>query len=221
MSEHDQQGGSTKPDDDDNKVGYCRPPKQHQFKKGQSGNPKGGSRKKARCLDDSRLDDLLQHEAARKVTLNGEEMRAEQALVRSIILNGIKGKVTPQRLAMQLLDKQEQREKEIKLETAALALEYKQFYADELKRLDGLGLPHPELPFHPDDVHINGFTGEVRIIEKPSESAARLQAYLAKLRASSDGKLAASREDSPPPPEAGSSLEPVTQSASAEDGNTS
>jgi Family of unknown function (DUF5681) len=78
MSEHDQQGDSPKPDDDDNKVGYCRPPKQHQFKKGQSGNPKGGSRKKPRCFDDSRLDDLLQQEAARKVTLNGEEMTAER-----------------------------------------------------------------------------------------------------------------------------------------------
>lgn len=30
-----------KPDDDDESVGYGRPPKQHQFPKGKSGNPKG------------------------------------------------------------------------------------------------------------------------------------------------------------------------------------
>jgi hypothetical protein len=30
---------------DDYKVGYCRPPKTFQFKRGQSGNPLGSSRK--------------------------------------------------------------------------------------------------------------------------------------------------------------------------------
>jgi hypothetical protein len=134
--------------------------------------------------------------------------------VRSIILNGIKGKVTPQRLAVQLLDKQEQREKQIKLETAAIALEYKQFHADELKRLDGLGLPHPELPFHPDDVHIDGFTGEVRIIKtEPSKTGAKFERYLEKLQAE--------RDNNTPSADPGCLLEPGTQSASAGDGNTS
>ena len=29
------------PDRDDDKAGYCKPPKKHRFKKGKSGNPKG------------------------------------------------------------------------------------------------------------------------------------------------------------------------------------
>jgi hypothetical protein len=37
---------SAPPEEEDYKVGPGRPPKQHQFKPGQSGNPKGGKRKK-------------------------------------------------------------------------------------------------------------------------------------------------------------------------------
>ena len=47
------------------------------------------------------LGELLDKEASRKVAsrkvvINGEEITAEQALIRSMYLNGIRGKVTPQ-----------------------------------------------------------------------------------------------------------------------------
>jgi hypothetical protein len=75
-------------------VGYGKPPKEHRFPPGRSGNPAGG-RKKARNFDRSRLGELVDKEASRKVVINGEEMTAEQALIRSMFLNGIKGKVPP------------------------------------------------------------------------------------------------------------------------------
>ena len=60
-------------------VGYGKPPKEHRFPPGRSGNPAGG-RKKARNFYSSRLGELVDKEASRKVVINGEEMTAEQAL---------------------------------------------------------------------------------------------------------------------------------------------
>src|SRR5829696_10368474 len=87
-------------------VGYGKPPKEHRFQAGRSGNPAGG-RKKPRNFDSSRLGDLLDKEASRKVVVNGEEMTAEQAVVRSVFVNGIKGKVTPQRMALKYREERE------------------------------------------------------------------------------------------------------------------
>jgi len=66
-----------------------------------------GGRKKPRNFDSSRLGDLLDKEASRKVVVNGEEMTAEQALIRSMFVNGIKGKVTPQRMALKYREERE------------------------------------------------------------------------------------------------------------------
>jgi hypothetical protein len=44
-------GGDAKTRKGDYAVGYARPPKEHQFKKGQSGNPRGRPRKKQSSKD--------------------------------------------------------------------------------------------------------------------------------------------------------------------------
>ena len=105
-------------------VGYGKPPKEHQFQAGRSGNPAGG-RKKARNFDSSRLGELLDKEASRKVVLNGEEITAEQALIRSMYLNGIKGKVTPQRLALKYAEERENAAKKARLEVIEKIIDYR------------------------------------------------------------------------------------------------
>jgi Family of unknown function (DUF5681) len=60
--------------DQDYRVGPGRPPKEYQFKPGQSGNPKGARRKPSSIAPD--LKDLFERALSRKVTLRqGEQER--------------------------------------------------------------------------------------------------------------------------------------------------
>jgi hypothetical protein len=65
---------NTDPPDQEYRVGPGRPPKEHQFKPGQSGNPKGGRRKPRSIAPD--LKDLFERALNRKVTLRqGEQQK--------------------------------------------------------------------------------------------------------------------------------------------------
>lgn len=72
------------------KVGYKKPPKEHQFQKGQpSANPRGRKKK-------SRNFAILLHKALQKpvtITKNGAKMKmtAQEAIVLSMIANAMKG----------------------------------------------------------------------------------------------------------------------------------
>jgi hypothetical protein len=91
----------SKPDKQaDYTVGFGKPPAQHRFKKGQSGNPKGRPKKGAKRPEplrfrDGHLDSLLEQEAFRSLHLqeNGKtvEMTAAQAVLRSLMVEGVKG----------------------------------------------------------------------------------------------------------------------------------
>ena len=50
-------------------VGYCKPPAQHRFVKGRSGNPKGGSGKRRNDAHEERIKSLIIDEAYREVAL--------------------------------------------------------------------------------------------------------------------------------------------------------
>lgn len=76
--------------DDDYEVGYAKPPKHSQFKKGQSGNPRGrpkGSQNFSTLLSEQ-LDSKVQ------VTDNGvnKTMTMREAIVRRIVTSGLTGK---------------------------------------------------------------------------------------------------------------------------------
>ena len=62
---------STNPPDQEYRVGPGRPPKEHQFKPGQSGNPKGASRKSRSIAPD--LKALFERALSGKVTLRQGE----------------------------------------------------------------------------------------------------------------------------------------------------
>jgi len=79
------------------KVGPGCPPKEHQFKKGQSGNPKGAKRKPPSLAPD--LKKLLEQILGRKITIpQGEKTRTLTlfaAGIEQLVKQFVKGIVTP------------------------------------------------------------------------------------------------------------------------------
>ncbi len=81
-------------------VGYCQPPKQHQFKKGKSGNPKG------RPKGMPTLQDVMTKEAAKLIKVKqGDKIihvpKAE-ALARRVFGLALEGDLAAARLVFQL-----------------------------------------------------------------------------------------------------------------------
>ena len=75
------------------------------------------------------------------MVINGEEMTAEQALIRSMFLNGIKGKVTPQRMALKYREERENAAKMVRMDVIEKAVEYQIAMRQEIKRCRQAGLP--------------------------------------------------------------------------------
>jgi uncharacterized protein DUF5681 len=86
-------GSATPASAEEYKVGPGRPPKQHRFKPGQSGNPKGAKRKPASLLPD--LKRLFEQALSEKVTLRqGEKQRTltmAEAGIKQLVAQFAKG----------------------------------------------------------------------------------------------------------------------------------
>lgn len=164
---------SASSDVEDEAVGYGRPPKKHQFRKGQSGNPKGRPRKKKKMTDrcselgSEPAREMLRHEAYRMVTIReGDqfiEMPTIQAVFRAMGVSALKGNRFAQQMIADMVRQVEADDRQSKMELFETAVDYKANAEEEIRRARQLGQPEPEILPHPDDIVLDINTGSVRI----------------------------------------------------------
>ena len=154
---------------------YRKPPVEHQFKKGKSGNPNGRPKKKAgrsglNALGGGiadRLGAMALDEATRPVTVREgdkvSEIPALQALIRTMFRAAAQGDTKAGRQLLEVIARVESERTGTALEILKHWLQYKKTLAPAFDSYEREGHDPPEIYPHPDDVIINEVTGEVRI----------------------------------------------------------
>lgn len=150
-------------DDPPEKVGYGKPPKSGQFRKGRSGNPNGRPRKKQSTTEwpAARYPtrEALRAEAARRITVNDASGRHEiattQAVVRALALNALRGGVLAQRAYLEYQKSEDERYHRERNESFEFWLDYKERKEAEIAVARASGKPEPTPLPHPVDIEFD------------------------------------------------------------------
>src|SRR5689334_20242213 len=150
---------------------FRKPPVEHQFKKGVSGNPRGRPKKKQLGASTGGIADrfsaIALEEAARPITVRegdkSSEMPVLQALLRTMFRAAANGDAKVGRQLLELIGRAETERSSAALEFLKSAVEYKERARSLIEKYERDGLRPPEIYPHPDDIIIDESTGEVTI----------------------------------------------------------
>ena len=101
----------------DYKVGYKRPPKEHQFKKGVSGNPKGRPKNNATFAEN--ILDEMQEKIIVKESGKQKKITKKQALAKKLVAEALNGKNSAIKLLLPILASETNLTKEVDEELSA------------------------------------------------------------------------------------------------------
>jgi len=153
---------------------YRKPPVEHQFKKGQSGNLNGRPKKKRPSVSSNggggifdRVAAIALKEAIRPITVREggrvEALPAIQAVMRSMFRSAAQGDNRSQRQLLELITRAEADRAIAARDDAAELLKYQAWALEQMADHERQGLDPPELYPHPDDIDFDFGTGEVTI----------------------------------------------------------
>jgi hypothetical protein len=152
-------------------VGYAKPPAEHRFKKGRSGNPNGRPRKpkgpKRPECDTQLAKKYLLEEAYRPVTLReGDQLiqlPAIQAVFRAMGVSAMKGNRYAQRFLTELVQGVEAENRKSELEYLDVAITYKTNWERAIDQARELGEVEPQPIPHPDDIILDFVAGTATV----------------------------------------------------------
>ena len=158
-------------------VGYGTPPVHHRFQPGQSGNPRGSSRRKRQT---GSADDLILAEAYRPVAIReGDEVErvpALAAIYRQQLAIALRGNGPAQRAALKMVQAIEAKRAARHDQLLETVIEYKVGAEREIERRRKLGITDTsDIQPHPDDILIDVSTGEVFTTELNPKDADKLR----------------------------------------------
>jgi Family of unknown function (DUF5681) len=153
---------------------YRKPPVAYQFKKGTSGNKNGRPPKQKLQSGPSvgggiadRLGVMALGEAIRPVSVREgdkvSEIPAMQALLRTMFRAAAQGDTKAARQLLELIARAEGGRTSTAVEVLRHARQYKENYGPIFEQREREGLDPPDIFPHPDDIIIDGTTGEVTI----------------------------------------------------------